>query len=319
MKILIAPLNWGLGHATRCIPIIDFYLSRGDEVVLAGDGDSMTLLRKRYPHLRHVELPHLRLHYSKSNSQTLTLLRQLPHLIYWMIQDYYALQQLISMEMFDKVVSDNRFAFYSKQTTCVYLTHQLHICLPKRWRWLEPVAEAVHRTIMHHYAEVWVPDKEQEPSLAGVLSHPKRRLANVRYIGPISRFMSIETMPQADMSYHTVLLLSGLEPQRTCLEKAMVERYETMVETLLVVQGRPQAAYCKFTRKNVTVVPYMSDTQLLPYLLGAEKIIARSGYSSIMDFAALGVLSKCEFVPTPGQTEQEYLAEIHGTSCFFSF
>lgn len=308
MKVLVAPLNWGLGHATRCIPVIDYYLCQNNEVVLAGDGDSMLLLRKRYPQLRHIQLPPLRLHYSRTNSQVTTLFRQLPHLLHWMYQDHWTLQQLLSIEHFDLVISDNRFAFHSKSTRCVYLTHQLHICLPKAWKMFEPCAEAIHRRIMNKYAEVWVPDTPTEPSLAGRLSHPDKSPRHLHYIGHLSRFMHLPATPQPDTSYQVVLLLSGLEPQRTLLENEIIGRYQSLHETLLVVQGKPDAPFCKFTKGNITVVPYMEDTELVAHLLGASKVIARSGYSSVMDFSALSILPKCEFIPTQGQPEQEYLA-----------
>lgn len=308
MKVLVAPLNWGLGHSTRCIPVIDYYLCQNNEVVLAGDGDSMLLLHKRYPQLRHIQLPPLRLHYSRTNSQVTTLFRQLPHLLHWMYQDHRTLQQLLSIEHFDLVISDNRFAFHSKSTRCVYLTHQLHICLPKAWKMFEPCAEAIHHRIMNKYAEVWVPDTPTEPSLAGRLSHPDKSPRHLHYIGHLSRFMHLPATPQPDTSYQVVLLLSGLEPQRTLLENEIIGRYQSRHETLLVVQGKPNAPFCKFTKGNITVVPYMEDTELVAHLLGASKVIARSGYSSVMDFSALSILPKCELIPTQGQPEQEYLA-----------
>ncbi len=308
MKVLVAPLNWGLGHATRSIPVIDYYLRHNNEVVLAGDGNSLLLLRRRYPELRALNLPSLNLHYSQKNTQITTLLRQLPRILHWMMQDHRALQQLLAIEHFDLIISDNRFAFHSPSTRCVYLTHQLHICLPAAWKVFEPLAEAIHRRIMNKYAEVWVPDTQSEPSLAGRLSHPHKLPRHLRYIGPLSRFMSLSSTPEPDTTFHTVLLLSGLEPQRTFLEDEVIKRYRTRPETLLVIQGKPDAPFCKFTKGNITVVPYMEDTPLIACLLGVSKVIARSGYSSLMDFAALDILPKCELIPTPGQPEQEYLA-----------
>ena len=312
MKILVAPLNWGLGHASRCIPLVARFLREGNEVIIAGDGDSLTLLKQHFPKLRTIELPKLNLHYSAGTSQTAAILRQLPRLLHWAIRDHLALRRLLSLESFDRVISDNRFGFYSSHTHCIYLTHQLHICLPFPWNWLEPVLEIGHRQLMKKYSEVWIPDNEGMPDLAGLLSHPKNRPANAHYIGHLSRFSIPPDSVEPDSTYNAVLLL-GLEPQRSILEQNIINRYQNMEETLLVVQGKVNAPFCKFTKGNITIIPYLNDAQLLPCLMGTQKVIARSGYSSIMDFAALGILPKCELIPTPGQPEQEYLAAYNNT------
>lgn len=313
MKILVSPLNWGLGHASRCIPLINRFLKEGNDVTIAGDGDSLVLLRQHFPRLRYIGLPELHLHYAKGQSQMFVLLRQLPHLLHWACCDQMALRRLLSREHFDWIISDNRFAFCSPVVRSTYITHQLHICLPDRWKRLEPLLERWHRRLMNRYAEVWVPDYSDERSLSGILSHPKRLPHNVHYIGPLSRFSGLSSTISPDTAYNTVLLLSGLEPQRTLLEQEIVKRYQGREDSLLVIQGRPRSPFCKFTKENITIVPYLDDAHLAALLLGAEKVIARSGYSSLMDFAALGILPKCELVPTPGQPEQEYLAAYSNT------
>lgn len=313
MKILVAPLNWGLGHASRCIPVVARFLCEGNEVVIAGDGDSLILLKQHFPQLRTIELPELHLRYSAGTSQTGAILKQMPRLLHWAIRDHLALRRLLSLESFDRVISDNRFGFYSPHAHCIYLTHQLHICLPSPWKWMEPVLEIGHRHLMKKYSEVWIPDNEGTPNFAGLLSHPKTLPANAHYIGPLSRFSTLQAPVVPDSTYNTVLLLSGLEPQRSILEQNIINRYQNREETLLVVQGKVNAPFCKFTKRNITIVPYLNDAQLLPCLMGTQKIIARSGYSSIMDFAALGILPKCELIPTQGQPEQEYLATYNNT------
>lgn len=311
MKVLVAPLNWGLGHASRCIPLIEKYLAEKDEVVIAGDGESLMLLRRRFPKLRTIALPNLHLHYASGTSQTWTIAKQVPHILRWAICDHRALNNILAIERFDLIVSDNRFGFYSHNTRCIYITHQLHICLPAGWQWLEPAAEYIHRKLMNKYSEVQVPDYAGSPNLGGMLSHPKHSPKHIHYIGPLSRFNGTglqNTTTASNTTYHTVLLLSGLEPQRSLLEKEIIHRYQGSNKTLLVVQGKMNVSFCRFTKGNITIVPYLDDTELVSYLLGADIVIARSGYSTLMDFAALGILPKCELIATPGQPEQEYLA-----------
>lgn len=308
MKILVAPLNWGLGHASRCVPLVQRLLDEGHEVVLGGDGDSLTLLRKHFPQLRYTYLAPLNLRYSTGNSQVLAMLKALPKLILWSVKDHSMLRAILREEHFDQVISDNRFGFYNKQVECVYITHQLHIMLPHGWKWAEPLVSRLHARVYAHFNKVWVPDyREYDQSLAGDLSHND---ANVKYIGPLSRFQNIQ-INRINHNYSIVAVLSGLEPHRSFLERELVSRYAGTEENVLIVQGLMHCPNTCIKRGNITLVPYMSDAELVPALLGAKHIIARSGYSTIMDFYQLGVLHKSELIPTPGQPEQEYLATLH--------
>ena len=172
MKILIAPLNWGLGHATRSIPLIRQYLTAGHEVVLAGDGDSLALLHRTFPKLRVINLPSLELRYTYNNAQRGFYIRAIPALIRFTIADHYYLRQQLAIEHFDLVISDNRFGLFSRQTRCIYITHQLYMLLPKRLKLFQPLARALHACIYKRYDEVWVPDyADYSNNLAGALAH----------------------------------------------------------------------------------------------------------------------------------------------------
>ena len=301
MKILVAPLNWGLGHASRCVPLVQGLLDEGHEVVLAGDGESLTLLRKHFPKLRYAYLAPLRLRYSAGTSQVWAMIKALPKLFFWALQDHAMLKALLREESFDQIISDNRFGLYNKDVECIYITHQLHIKLPKAWRWAERIASRVHARVYTRFNKVWIPDYEEaEKCLAGELSHP----SNYQFIGPLSRFSRTDEVS----SYDVVAVLSGLEPHRSMLEQDIVARFAGKEERVLIVQGLMHRPNTRIKRGNITLVPYMADDELAQALCGAKHIIARSGYSTIMDLEALGVLEKAELIPTPGQPEQEYLA-----------
>ena len=312
MKVLVAPLNWGLGHAARCVPLVNRFIAQGDEVVLGGDGESLVLLQKHFPTLPVVRLADLSLSYSAGGSQVGAMLRALPKIVRAAWADHRLLGELLDREPFDLVVSDNRFGLFSQRTRCVYVTHQLHIRLPRMYRWLEPLAARLHGWVGRHYAEVWVPDYEDvERSLSGELGHPKKQgYGSVRYIGPLSRFEGlIEPMkPSRIGSFEVVAVLSGLEPQRSMLEEEIVSRYVGREERVLIVEGKPSKPMLQISKANITIVPYMDDVQLMAMLQQAQRIIARSGYSTIMDLATLHLLDKAELIATPGQSEQEYLA-----------
>ena len=323
MKILVAPLNWGLGHASRCVPLIHRLLDEGHEVVIGGDGMSFTLLRKHFPKLRYVYLAPLDLHYSRSENQTWAMLKAIPQLLLWRNKDRLMLKAILQEEHFDQVISDNRPGLYNKQVECIYITHQLQIRLTKTWQWAEAMASRIHARMYTRFNKVWIPDYEDiNHSLAGELSHPSnlrlsRKMTAFQYIGPLSRFHSPITHKPSPINYEVVAVLSGLEPQRTLLEQELIERYSGKEERVLIVQGLVNHPNTRIKRGNLTIVPSMADAELVPALLNARHIIARSGYSTIMDLEALGLLSvgnnkplpvHIELIPTPGQPEQEYLA-----------
>ena len=303
MKILIAPLNWGLGHATRCIPLVRQYLERGDEVVLGGDGESLFLLQRHFPQLRVIQLPSLELRYAANDQQRGFYLRAIPALLRFTIADHYYLRQQLAIEHFDLIISDNRFGLFTRQTRCVYITHQLYVRLPRRLRIFQPLARAIHACVFKRYHEVWVPDfANSENSLAGELCHGGCFDTYVKYIGPLSRFASSEGTPKElrrNSEYSVVAILSGLEPQRSIFEQAILERYANTPDKVLIVRGKVAEVQTIISRNNITMVASLSDQALLEVMEQATTIIARSGYSTIMDLAVLGLLHKAELHPTP--------------------
>lgn len=320
MRVLVAPLNWGLGHATRCIPLVRRLLARGDEVVLAGDGMSLRRLRQAFPALPAIQLGYLNLHYSRHKRQTWAMLRALPQIVRASVADHRLLRDIVQREQIDMVVSDNRFGCFVKGVRSVYMTHQLYIHLPKGWRWAERIAYRLHRLVWNRYDEVWVPDYEDEKkSLSGALCHSAKELpsSKIRYIGPLSRFAPFDRQDTShghatnglqETCYQVVALLSGLEPQRTLLEQSVRERYKIAPDKVLIIRGKIGEPQVEWHRGNLTIVPQLDDNQLVRVLQAAQTIICRSGYSTVMDLAALNVLHKTRWIPTPGQPEQEYLA-----------
>ncbi len=313
-RILISPLDWGLGHASRIIPLIDKYLELGDNVIIAGSGMSLNLLQKQFPHLQSIEIPSFTMRYSAGKSQVWAVAKAFPSLIYYSIKEHKALKRIVNDENIDFIISDNRFGLYHKSVPSAYITHQLLIKLPKGWSWLEPFAAFVHRCIINKFTECWVPDFEScQNSLAGELSHPTKLPKNVKYIGVLSRFnlseRSVGTLGSC-VRNQILAILSGAEPQRTMLEEELlISLQEDQHENIILVQGKVEAEQKVSKVGKVTVYNYMNTEQLQEHILKADEIICRSGYSSIMDLYALGKLKNATLFPTPGQSEQEYLAE----------
>lgn len=310
MKGLICPLNWGLGHATRCVPIIRELTTEGHEVVVVADGYPLQFLRQEFPSLRFIEFPSYSVYYASGTSQIGAMLFSLPSIVRGVIAEHMWLKNLLKTEHFDQIISDNRFGMWSKHVHSVYITHQLMIKMPKGLKFLEPLVHFIHKTVISRYNECWIPDNKENGGLSGDLAHKYPIPTNARFIGTLSRFQGMETTaPTTD--YDVVAIVSGVEPQRTMFEEHLIEKYKNRAERILIVSGQPQQKQTKIQTDNITLSPHHSTQELAAAFLGAKKIISRSGYSTIMDLEALKCLQKAEFIPTPGQTEQEYLYSIH--------
>ena len=319
-RVLVAPLNWGLGHATRCVPIIRGLLAEGHEVVIAADGYPLSFLRQEFPHLEWVEFEGLKVEYSNGQSQVGAMLRQVPSFLRGIWREHKELKRIVEAYDIDVVVSDNRFGLWCKGVHSVYVTHQLMVKMPRGLEWMEWAVWLLHRWFIGHYDECWVPDVEGEDNLSGDLSHKYPILKNTKFIGPLSRF-SAEGVEWEDVRveaealglkerYDVVAVISGPEPHRSNLELeiASIHNYD---KTLLIIQGLPADDLRLAEHKDgVDYIPHLPTGLLQWYMQEAKEIVCRSGYSSIMDLYTIG--RKAHLIPTPGQTEQIYLAEIHG-------
>ncbi len=314
MKILVAPLNWGLGHATRCIPIIQQLLEEKHEVIIAADGYPLRLLQQEFPHLEYIELPSYSIRYGKGKSQVFAMLRSMPKILYGIIREHHQLKKIIQSHNIQQVISDNRFGLWNKHIESIYITHQLMIKMPKYLKFLEPLAWLIHRFFIHRYAQCWIPDYQGDDNLSGDLSHQYPLPKNAQFIGPLSRFASLKnpTTPLSSESFEVVAVLSGPEPQRSLFEKQIIQRYFDADERCLIVRGLPDTTQAmEYIGSNIAIASHLDTSSLAYYLQNSQKIICRSGYSSIMDLHALSCLHKAELHATPGQTEQEYLKIYH--------
>lgn len=309
-SVLICPLNWGLGHATRCIPIIKYLIDEGNEITVVSDGFPLEMLRQEFPTLSFIEYSSYPVSYSKGKSQVGAMLCSAPKILKKIVSEHRWLKKLLETKHFDTVISDNRFGLWNKSVKSVYMTHQLMVKMPKGLKFLETPVWHFHRFFISKYDECWIPDYEGGSNLSGDLAHKYPLPGNAVFIGVLSRFSLLKNIiPNGE--YKTVAVLSGVEPQRSIFEKKVIERFRNDPEKTLLVQGKPQQEKQIQTVDKLTLVSHLQSVELASVLLGAERIICRSGYSTIMDLDALNCLPKAEFIPTPGQTEQEYLAEIH--------
>ncbi|MFM9021683.1 MAG: glycosyltransferase [Sediminibacterium sp.] len=303
IKILVAPLDWGLGHATRCIPIIRSLLEAGHEVVLAGEEKQAILLREEFPQLTVLPLPGYRITYSKNHWQLpFKLAAQLPKIFRAIRHERKWLKKQIEKKAFDLVISDNRYGLYHPSIPSIIITHQLTIvtpfCIGQNW------LQRIHYTLLNRFLQIWVPDTAYPPHAAGILSHPKKTPATpLHYIGWLSRFEPVKT----PATYTYCILLSGPEPQRTLLEQKLIGELQQVKEKVLFIRGLPGEQTLPDFPNNINCKNHLSGKALQEALHASEWVISRSGYTTVMEI--LHLQKKAILIPTPGQTEQIYLAK----------
>jgi uncharacterized protein (TIGR00661 family) len=301
-RVLISPLDWGLGHATRCIPIITALLTKGFAVFIGAENAGGSLLQKEFPDIKIIPLQGYRISYSKNKLFFLwKVIEQLPKIMTAIKRENRWLKKVINEYKIDIVISDNRFGLYSKNAYCIFITHQLHIKTGNRFT--EKIVQKINYTYIQRFNECWVIDEEGNNNLAGDLSHPKQ-LPNVplKYIGVLSRFKKYEL----EKKYDLLVLLSGPEPQRTIFENILIEQMKVLQLDIVFVRGLP-AVEDKLAVGDLKIYNHLPASALNELILSSKIIIARSGYTTVMDIAALQ--QKAIFVATPGQTEQEYLSK----------
>lgn len=290
-----------MGHATRCVPIINALLKANFEPVLASDGNALLLLQKEFPFLKSIELPAYNISYPKNGKNLkFKLLCQLPFIFSVIKKERKMVSQLIDKENITGIISDNRFGVYSKKVPSVYITHQLKVLSGKTTF----ITSKIHQKFIKKFDECWVPDLEGTANFSGELAHLKNHRFNLKYIGILSRFNS----KKIDRKYDILLLLSGVEPQRTLLENKLLIELRNFNGKILMVRGILNNTYEINAPDNFKIVDYLLASDLEDAINQSNLVIARSGYSTIMDLAVLG--KKAFFIPTPGQFEQEYLAKM---------
>jgi len=314
-RILIAPLNWGLGHATRCIPIIEEIIRLGHEPIIATDGRAFDLLQSEFPGLQIIRLPGYNPVYPKNGNMFLKMGFQVPKFLFTIAREHYQLKKIIHNYSIDAIISDNRYGCWSKKIKSVLITHQIYIKMPAGMKWMQLAFNLPNHFFIKQYHACWVPDEEGEMNLSGTLSHGAMP-ANVRYIGLLSRFHLIHAEENSEHTgYDLLALLSGPEPQRTILEKEIIKQSTISKIRTLIVQGVTEGSNRERLNEFVEMVSHLKSRELGQAVSRAKAVICRSGYTSLMDLIVLQ--KKAIIIPTPGQTEQEYLAERCGDANYF--
>ena len=304
-KILFAVLNWGLGHATRSIPLINSLIPRNNEVVIASSGDSLELLKIEFPENIFVELPDYHISY-KSSNMVINGIKQFRKVSKAIDNEHDFILRIIEQHNIELVISDNRYGIFHPDIRSILITHQLKLILPKGFAFLQAFVQKKNLKYFSRFDEIWVPDDAGEDNFSGELSHGVNLPVPVKFIGPLSRF----TLPElkVEVKYDLVFIISGPEPARSNFEELAKKELMKYQGKAALVLGRMGASKQESVH-GFDVFNHLNYKELQQIILSSSLVICRSGYSSIMDLTALN--STAVLIPTPGQTEQEYLAALH--------
>lgn len=304
-RILVAPLNWGLGHASRCIALIEQLLENNAEVIIAANGAALKLLQLRFPELMSITFKGYSVNYSVRIPLTISIAMQTPNIVRSIKEEHRLLDKLIDQHRIDGIISDNRYGLYSQEIPSVFICHQIYIKAPL----FEGMLQRISKNYIAKYHKCWIPDYEGNENLSGDLAHKGQMKSNMQFIGPLSRF-SAPKKPVGGIKRKVMVILSGPEPNRSALEVRLLKQLIKIDEEALIVQGKPEVGQVeRKVNGKVRLISHLPSTVMQEEIESSELIICRSGYSSIMDMAVLG--KKALLIPTEGQTEQEYLAKYH--------
>jgi uncharacterized protein (TIGR00661 family) len=301
--VLVAPLDWGLGHATRCVPIINELLKRKARVSIACSGRALILLRHEFPELPFFEIASYGVHYSRIFPFSLSILLQVPKFLLAIRKEERQIRSIVQNKNVDIIISDNRYGCRTSSVQSIFITHQVNVIMPPYLKWLNELVNYFNHAQIKKFSQCWVPD-HLENRISGVLTDSRK--LQLSYIGMISRF---EKSPTVSKRFDLLILLSGPEPHRTIMEDVILKQVKDSKLKIMIVRGLPGVEEkIDFVMENVSVENHLDSCVLNKVIEDSQLVICRSGYSTIMDLAKLG--KKAIFIATPGQTEQEYLAEV---------
>jgi len=307
MKIIYGICSWGLGHATRSLPVIRKLINEKHELTIISNGRSLELLKKELgKEIKYIDIPDYPMLLSKNSRQFMA-----KSLIYWpkfiggIHKGFSQLKQILEKEKYDRIISDARYDIYSRKIPSFFISHQMRIMNPLRIKMLENGSEIFNLFFFKRFCGVIVPDFKDD-NISGDLSHNLKKIDEnkLHFVGVLSDFK--QKITKKDIDYF--ISISGPEPQRTMFEETLLSQVESLNGKIVITLGKTENLD-KFENEKIETYSFLSKEKREEYLNKSKLVISRSGYSTILDLSVIG--TKALMCPTPGQIEQEYLSEYH--------
>jgi hypothetical protein len=304
--VLLSPLSWGLGHATRDIPIIRTLLAHHHDVTIAASGNALAVLHQEFPECSFIEFNDYPIPYSSSRFFIPKFIASLPGISRALAEERRNLQRILEKNRYDLIISDNRVGVYSLKIPTIFITHQIHYHFPLLFWPIELSSILANYFLFDNFSQVIVPDNPPGPaSLAGKLSRPVHGLTDSKVF--FSGILSSTPKMNIEQDLDFLVLISGPEPQRTRLEEILTPMLSDLDGSVIALLGSPQKTHRRSVSDCCTLISYATTQEKIRLMNRAKFVICRSGYSSMMELAELNKRSGL-FIPTPGQPEQEYLS-----------
>jgi hypothetical protein len=308
-NILICPLEWGLGHAARMIPVARMLQEMNNRIFIGCGDEHFSLISNELHGLTFIRFPGFKPGYSRRVPQYIILLFKLPILLCHIVLEHYRLKKIIRDYAIDIVISDNRFGLWNRDTTTAYFTHMPRIPFPKAMRWLEFIGVRLHRAAIEKFSLCFIPDLPGEINVSGRLSHGIDLPGNARFTGILSRFATqgVSSGENLFNFSHSTVILSGPEPQKGILKEKLSGWLKDLDHTVIMLEGKPAKKGPAEKHGNIVYYSHLPGPEMKLLIEGSDYIFCRSGYTTIMELISLK--RSALLIPTPGQTEQEYLAD----------
>lgn len=298
-RILVSPLNWGLGHVSRTIPIIEALLQNENEVIICCTNAQRELYFSFFPDSIYEDFPGYPFQFKGKGNWSWDILRHLNKLKHFLNEEQKLVQQLVHKHQATILLSDQRYGFKNKDTKNIIISHQPRLPISV-WN---VFAHVWNTRLLFDFDELWIPD-DQNHTFAGKLSHSNHK--NTHYLGPVSRFNDFTKYEEFQLEY--LAIISGPEPYASQFYKevvAFLRRKKVPSAIVIPSSVMIEDKLPSFIKKHI-----QPDKRTLELLLQKSNIIiSRCGYSTLMDLHFTG--HHALLVPTPGQMEQSYLATLH--------
>jgi uncharacterized protein (TIGR00661 family) len=307
MNIIYGVCSWGLGHATRSLPIMRKLIQENNDLTIISHGRSLELLKNELgEEITYVNIPDYPILLSDNTRQFIA-----KSSIYWPLflhriqSGLRKLTKILEKNGYDTIISDARYDVYSKKVPSFFISHQMRIMNPLRIQIFETGSEFFNLFFFKRCRGVIVPDFKED-NLSGELSHELKKIDENRlhYVGVLSDFKKLDK--KRDIDY--LLSITGPEPQRTKFEKVLFSQLDQLKGKIVVTLGKTDNIDL-LENKQANVYSYLTRKKREEVLNRSKLVISRSGYSTILDLSVLN--SHALLIPTPGQIEQEYLAQYH--------
>jgi uncharacterized protein (TIGR00661 family) len=308
-KILVSPLAWGLGHATRDVSIINDLIARGHTVGVAATGIALELLTREFPDLEFYDVPDYPSPYTSSGFSVARVMALFPLMVKNIAREHRIISRIVKRERYDLVISDNRFGAFAADVPSLFISHQIRFSTPGAIESVERTMEVFNSRYHRHFERVIVPDNPPGPrSLSGKLGNARRPLTKRRaYWAGIITDIRKQDLPQ-DIDY--LVSISGPKVTKDALRKVIMDQIGGLAGTKVILLGDPGADFEQRPDGDTLVKSHVDRREMAELLNRARFVITRSGYTTVMELAELEK-KEILFTPTPGQTEQEYLSAYY--------